>query len=49
MSDHVSYESLSPLSFLNRSELVFPGKTAVVYGDRRYSYAEFAERARRLG
>ena len=48
MSEHVSYESLSPLSFLDRSELVYPDKTAVVYGDRRYSYAEFAERVRRL-
>ena len=48
MREHVSYENLNPLSFLDRSAYVFPHKTAVVYGDRRYTYAELAERVRRL-
>ena len=39
---------LTPLRFLERSASVFPDKTAVVYGDRRYTYREFAERVNRL-
>ncbi len=45
--DSVSYTPLTPLSFLPRSARVWPGKTAVIYGRRRLSYAEFeAETAR---
>ena len=45
--DSVSYTPMTPLSFLPRSARVFPGKTAVIYGRRRLSYAEFeAETAR---
>jgi fatty-acyl-CoA synthase len=36
------------VSFLRRSAYVFPDKTAVVHGDRRYSYKEFEERVNRL-
>ena len=43
-----NYTPLSPLSFLKRSAAVYPGKTAVIHGDRRYSYAEFYDRCRRL-
>src|SRR2546423_11748281 len=39
---------LTPVSFLYRSAYVFPYKTAVVHGDRRYSYRHFAERVNRL-
>ena len=39
---------LTPLSFLERSALVFPDKIAVVHGDRQYSYRQFAERVHRL-
>ncbi len=39
---------LTPVSFLRRSAYVFPDKTAVVHGDRRYSYRVFEERANRL-
>jgi fatty-acyl-CoA synthase len=39
---------LTPLAFLARSVRVFPQKTAVVYGDQRWSYAEFAQRIGRL-
>src|ERR671915_2616427 len=39
---------LTPVSFLRRSAYVFPDKTAVVYGDRRYTYREFEERVNRL-
>src|SRR5438046_4396537 len=39
---------LTPVSFLQRSAYVFPDRTAVVHGDRRYSYRQFAERVNRL-
>ena len=45
---NVCFNSLTPLSFLKRSELVFPNKTAVVYRDKRYAWKEFAERVCRL-
>jgi fatty-acyl-CoA synthase len=39
---------LTPISFLRRSAYLFPEKTAVVYGERRYAYAQFEERVNRL-
>ena len=39
---------LTPVRFLRYAEQQFPGKTAVVCGDQRFSYAQFAERASRL-
>jgi len=39
---------LTPLDFLCRSAAIFPRKIAIVHGERRYTYAEFAERADRL-
>src|ERR671920_1400914 len=39
---------LTPVNFLERSAYVFPNKTAVVYGDRHYTYKEFEERVNRL-
>ena len=49
MSDRPVYrEVLSPIAFLARSAAVFPEHTAVIYGERRYSYREFARRAERL-
>jgi len=45
--DSVSDTALTPLAFLPRSARIFPGKTAVIYGRRRLSYAELeAETAR---
>ncbi|MBI1847062.1 MAG: AMP-binding protein, partial [Candidatus Rokubacteria bacterium] len=43
-----NHAPLSPLSFLARSAAVYPTKTAVIHGERRYTYAEFAARCRRL-
>ncbi|MGH8059917.1 MAG: AMP-binding protein, partial [Candidatus Entotheonellia bacterium] len=48
MDDHVWYESLNPLNLLERSTLVYPHKTAVVYREKRYSYAELYDRTNRL-
>jgi len=45
---HVYRTELSPVSFLTRSACVFPDKTAVVHGARRYTYRELAERVNRL-
>jgi len=44
----VSFDPLTPIAFLERSVRVFPNKTAVVYGDRRWTYAEFGERVGRF-
>jgi fatty-acyl-CoA synthase len=43
-----NYQPLTPLVFLERSAKVFPDQTAIIHGSRRYSYAEFYARARRL-
>src|SRR3954469_9852137 len=39
---------LTPLRFLERSAEIFPAKTAIVDGERRVSYREFAREATRL-
>jgi fatty-acyl-CoA synthase len=39
---------LSPVSFLTRAARVYPNRTAIIHGDRRYTYAEFLRRTRRL-
>ena len=44
----VSISKLTPLTFLERSAVVFADKTAVRYGDRQWSYAELRRRVHRL-
>ena len=39
---------LSPVSFLTRSARIYPNRVAVIHGERRFTYAQFLERARRL-
>lgn len=39
---------LTPLRFLRYAEQQYPGETAVVCGDLRFTYAQFADRASRL-
>src|SRR6202042_3231000 len=39
---------LNPVDFLERAAYIYPGKTAVVDGKRRWSYRELAERSWRL-
>ena len=48
MSEKVYRSELTPVSFLRRSAYMFPEKTAVVYGGRRYSYSELEQRVNRL-
>ncbi|PRA11644.1 acyl-CoA synthetase [Arthrobacter sp. MYb211] len=43
-----NHSELTPLRFLQRSAEVYPSKTAVIHGTRRYSYAEFERRVQRF-
>ena len=43
-----NYVALSPVQFLERSALIWPGKVAVRHGRTAYTYAEFEQRCRRL-
>ncbi len=48
LAEKVSITQLTPLLFLERAADVFPEREAVIYGDRRESYAELASSAQRL-
>ncbi len=43
-----NYVPLSPVSFLLRSARIYGSRVAVIHGARRYTYAQFLERVRRL-
>ncbi|MEM9775105.1 MAG: acyl-CoA synthetase [Chloroflexota bacterium] len=43
-----NYTPLSPLSYIARAAYVYPNKTSVVHGDRRYTWAETFARCRQL-
>ena len=43
-----NYVPLSPLSFVTRTADLFPDRTAIIYGDRRYTWAESYARMRQL-
>jgi fatty-acyl-CoA synthase len=40
--------ALSPIAFLPRAAEVYPERTAVIHGDRRFTYREFHQRSTRL-
>ncbi len=44
----MSFEALTPTAFLRRSACVFPDKTAVIDGEKRWTYAELHQRCLRL-
>jgi fatty-acyl-CoA synthase len=48
MAADVSSTPLTPLAFLERAAVVFPGKVAVVADDQRWTYAELAAQVTRL-
>ena len=43
-----NFQPLTPLSFLERAASVFPDHTAIIHGLRKWNYADFYARARRL-
>ena len=43
-----NFQPLTPLGFLERAAMVFPDHPAILHGKRRFSYAEFYARSRRL-
>lgn len=43
-----NFVPLSPLTFIRRTAGIFPDRTAVIHGQRRYTWAEVFERCRRL-
>src|SRR5687767_4420003 len=43
-----NFQPLTPLTFLARAASVFPDHIAIIHGRRRWTYAEFDARARRL-
>ncbi|MGB8432934.1 MAG: acyl-CoA synthetase [Burkholderiales bacterium] len=43
-----NFAALTPLTFLEWSAYTYPGRLAVVHGDRRFSWADTYARARRL-
>ncbi|MCA9810957.1 MAG: AMP-binding protein, partial [Candidatus Dadabacteria bacterium] len=43
-----NYEPLSPLTFIERSAMVFPQRVSVIHGDSRYTWHETYERCVRL-
>ena len=43
-----NFQPLTPVSFLERTAEAHPDLTAIIHGARRYSYAEFYTRSRRL-
>ncbi len=45
---NVCFDVLTPVHFARRSAEVFPEKIAVIYGDKRYTYADFYARVNRL-
>ncbi len=44
----MTFQEMTPVSFLERAARVFAQRPAVVDGDLRYSYGEFWQRAQRL-
>jgi fatty-acyl-CoA synthase len=48
VASRVFRTELNPVDFLRRAAYLYPEKTAVVDGERRYSYGHLAERSWRL-
>ena len=46
--DRANFEPLTPVSFLRRAAQVAPSHTAIIHGQRRYSYAQFLARSSQL-
>src|SRR5712691_11874379 len=46
--NRANFVALSPIGFLLRSAAVYPERTAVIHGERRYTWHQSLERCRRL-
>ncbi len=43
-----NYTPLTPLTFIARTAYIYPDRTAVIHGQRRYTWGETFRRARRM-
>ena len=43
-----NYTALTPLHFLQRAAEIYPGKTAIIYGDTQYDYRTYYDRCRKM-
>ncbi|HCQ01024.1 MAG TPA: acyl-CoA synthetase [Candidatus Latescibacteria bacterium] len=43
-----NYTALTPLYFLQRAAEIYPGKTAIIYGDKQYDYRTYYDRCRKM-
>ncbi|HWA90510.1 MAG TPA: acyl-CoA synthetase [Rhizomicrobium sp.] len=43
-----NHQPLTPLTFLERAARTFPERIAIVHGERRFTYADFYERSKKL-
>ena len=46
--NQANYIQLSPLTFIKRAAYVYPTKTSLVYGDKRYTWKETYQRTCQL-
>ena len=47
-ANSANFQPQTPLTFLDWAASVYPDKTAVIHGDNRFTYRQFAQRSRRL-
>ncbi len=47
-SKKVSFDVLTPVHFISRAASIYPDKTAVINGEKRFTYQEFYDRVNRL-
>lgn len=43
-----NFTQLTPLTFIERSAIIFPEKTSIIYGNQKYSWKQTYERCKRL-
>ena len=46
--NRANFVPLSPISHLRRTAQIYPERIAVIYGERQWTWAQFAERCRLL-
>lgn len=46
--NRANHTALTPLQYLQRSSSVFPDHTAIIHGNKKYTYKEFYDRSRQL-